>query len=299
MSAQQFTSAGRGKLIRYLWLMGLCALLICLAMLTHADLSSPAHHITILLLAIGIGLWCSGTALVWYQQRAALAKQVAELQIFHRVLDRAYADEGFVPVQFSTAERKSVQRAWQQLVSQAESLGTQGKPGKQHHQQLNQLYLALSQCNQAIVQSQDKYSLFEQICRIIVNLGHANMAWIGELGMESKRITVLSAFGSGVNYLNEVEISADPAVPSGKGPCGLSLMSDHPYWVHDFQTNPITALWHAKANEFAWKSAAFLPLHVEGKVIGCLSLYADHEHAFDQDTQRLLQGMAANILTLP
>lgn len=295
MSAQQLTSAGRGKLISYLWLMGLCALLICLVVLTYADLSASARHITILLLVIGIGLWCGVIGLAWYQQRAVLAKQVAELKTFQQALEHAYSDEGFVPVQFSPAEEESVLTAWRQLVIQAESLGSQGKSGKQHHQQLNQLYLALSQCNQAIVQSQDKYSLFEQICRIIVNLGHANMAWIGELGADNKRITILNAFGSGVNYLNEVEISADPAVPSGKGPCGLSLMSDHPYWVHDFQTNPISAFWHEKANEFAWKSAAFLPLHVEGKVIGCLSLYADHEHAFDQDTQRLLQGMAANI----
>lgn len=294
MSAQQYTSAGRNRLIRRLWLMALFALLICLALLI-ADLYAPAHPFAILLLVIGIGLGCFVSILAWHQRRAFLATQAEGLQTFNHMLESAYSGDVFKPVKFSPMEEESVQAAWQQLLAQAEQLGIEGSSVKQRHQQLNQLYLALSQCSQAIVQSQDKHSLFEQICRIIVNLGHANMAWIGELAADSKHINILSAFGSGIDYLEQVVISADPAEPSGTGPCGLSMLSDHPYWVHDFQTNPISAPWHVKAREFDWKSAAFLPLHVEGKITGCLSLYAEDEHAFDPDIQRLLQGMAANI----
>ncbi|MFQ6404346.1 putative bifunctional diguanylate cyclase/phosphodiesterase [Methylophilus sp. 'Pure River'] len=299
MSAQQFTSAGRGKLIRRLWLMVLFSLLICLALtqasLTALTLPSATHKLVVLLLSLGVALWGVLTILIWQQQRTALAMQAADLQTFNRVLADAYASDTFSPVMFAPTESASVEEGWQQLRTQLTQLDSDGASVKQHHQQLNQLYLALSQCNQAIVQSQDKHRLFEQICQIIVNLGHANMAWIGELDRGSKQIVVSSAFGSGINYLDEVLISADPAAASGRGPCGLSMLSDHPYWVHDFQTNPISAVWHDKATEFAWKAAAFLPLHAEGKVIGCLSLYAEHEQAFEPDIQRLLQGMVANI----
>lgn len=164
-----------------------------------------------------------------------------------------------------------------------------------HHQQLTQLYLALSQCNQAIVQSHDRQALFDQICRIIVDFGHAKLAWVGEVIPETKQVRVAAAFGSGLEYLDRVSISADPDKPNGKGPCGLAITTDQPYWVQDFQTNPIAALWHASASEFAWKAAAFLPLHNDGKVIACLSLYASEEHAFTPDIQRLLMDMAANI----
>lgn len=294
MTAQQFTSAGRDRLIRHLWLMVLFALLICLVLLIYPEPFAPAHSAAILMLVIGVGVWCLLTMLAWRQRRLNLARQAADLQTLNHVLENAFSSEGFSPVKFSPTQEKSVQAGWQQLLDQSQRL-SQDTSGKQPHQQLNQLYLALCQCNQAIVQSQDKNALFEQICHIIVNLGHANMAWIGELEPGSKRINVVSAFGSGVNYLQDVVISADPAEPSGRGPCGLSLISDQPYWVHDFQTNPITAPWHEKAREFAWKSAAFLPLHIEGKVIGCLSPYAESDLAFDLDTQRLLQGMVANI----
>lgn len=274
--------------------MGLFALLICLGLLT-SDLLPFPHSLIIVLLAAGIGMWGLATWLAWRSQAISVTTQAEDLQTVNRVLQSTYSSDVYTPVQFSPDQEESVQAGWQQLRSQASQLGMQSITVKQHHQQLNQLYLALSQCNQAIVQSHDKYSLFEQICRIIVNLGHANMAWIGELGADSKRIHIVSAFGSGVDYLAQVVISADPAEPSGNGPCGLSMMSDHPYWVHDFQTNPISAPWHDKALEFDWKSAAFLPLHVEGQVTGCLSLYAESDRAFDPDIQRLLQGMVANI----
>jgi diguanylate cyclase (GGDEF)-like protein/PAS domain S-box-containing protein len=164
-----------------------------------------------------------------------------------------------------------------------------------HHQQLTQLYLALSQCSQAIVQSHDRQTLFEKICRIIVDFGHAKLAWIGEVLPESKQVKVAAAFGSGLEYLNKITISADPHTPNGRGPCGLAIANDQPYWLQDFQNDPVAALWHASASEFSWKAAAFLPLHCEAKVVACLSLYTSEEQAFDPDTQRLLIDMVANI----
>lgn len=292
MSAQENTSAGRDKFIRQLWLINLLLLLFCLYLLisnTPAPFNKPP--LTIFLLVTAIGVCCLLSVLVWRQHRQRLAWQAADLRMLNRVLEGAYASEVFVPVPVAQTEADSVEAGWQQLRAQLAHLDVEGASAKQ----LKQLYLALSQCNQAIVQSQDKNSLFEQICRIIVNLGHANMAWVGELGQDRKHVHLVSAFGSGIRYLEEVLISADQSEPSGRGPCGLSLISDHPYWVNDFQTNPVSALWHEKAKQFNWKSAAFLPLHAEGKVVGCLSLYAEKAHAFDPDVRRLLQGMVANI----
>jgi diguanylate cyclase (GGDEF)-like protein/PAS domain S-box-containing protein len=292
MSAQENTSAGRDKFISHLWLINLLLLLFCLYLL-FCDKPAPlkTHPLTILLLAIAIGVCCLLAVLVGRQQRQRLAQQVADLHMLNRVIEGAYGSEVFVPVSRAQLQADSVEAAWQQLRAQLAQLDVEDASAKQ----LKQLYLALSQCNQAIVQSQDKQSLFEQICRIIVNLGHANMAWVGELAQDRKHVHLVSAFGSGIRYLEEVLISADQSEPSGRGPCGLSIISDHPYWVHDFQTNPVSALWHEKAKQFNWKSAAFLPLHADGKVVGCLSLYAEKAHAFDPDVRRLLQGMVANI----
>ena len=185
--------------------------------------------------------------------------------------------------------------AWRQQRRFKRDMDAQYLAANEQHIKLNQLYLALSQCNQLIIHSQDKQSLYDQICRVIVNLGHANLVWIGELEHESKQIRVASVYGLGLEYLDQVTISADPSQASGRGPCGLAIVSDHPYWIQHFQTHPVSAPWHAKAKEFNWQAAAFLPLHTEGRVVGCLSLYSQQPQAFHDNIQHLLKDMAANI----
>ena len=295
MSAQQYTSAGRGTLISRLWLMVLFALLGGLALLTRLATLTQAQPLTVLLLALGVVLWVGLTVLAWHQHRLRLQALAHDVQVFNQALGAAYPSAQFTPVVYDATHADSLAQAWQQLQDQAAQLNAAGLSAEQHHVQLNQLYLALSQCGQAIVQSPDKYRLFEHICRIIVNLGHANMAWVGELDAERKHIAVVSAFGSGTSYLESITISADPAEPSGRGPCGLSMLSDHPYWIHDFQTNPMSAYWHDQAKEYDWCAGAFLPLHVEGRVIGCLCLYSEDRQSFSAEVRRLLQDMAANI----
>lgn len=295
MSAQQYTSAGQGIRIRRWWLMSAVALLVCVICLYQFPAFFTYPSLGVWLLTVSVVIWAIFTCMVWYSQHQSQQNQAADLQLLNHVLSGVYSAQMFSPIPISSGQYHHVDIAWQQLRSQLNQLALAGAVSDQHHARLNQLYLALTQCNQAILQSSDKYRLFEQVCRILVNLGHANMVWVGELELANRQISVVSAFGAGTSYLEAVSISADPSQPSGRGPCGLCLLSDHPYWIHDFQTNPISEFWHAKANEFAWKSAAFLPLHAEGKVMGCLCLYAADADAFDADVRRLLQGTVANI----
>lgn len=166
---------------------------------------------------------------------------------------------------------------------------------QKNSQRQAQLYLALRQCNQAIVRCQNRQTLFEQICRIIVVFGHAKMAWIGELDTSSQAILVAAAYGEGNDYLSRANISANTDLPSGRGPCGLSIATDSPCWVEDFQNDPRTTLWHQFGAQYGWAALASLPLHCAGKVVGCFAIYADQKGAFDSEFQNLLLEMVADI----
>lgn len=238
-------------------------------------------------------MWCSLTLLLGYLYRQWIVSLSRDVQHFNHVLAHTLYSKTSSTHQ-AVSPTATLQDSWLQLSEHISRLATIETASRQHWQ-LNQLYLALSQCNQAIVQSQDRQMLFEQICRIIVDFEHAKLAWVGALVPESKEIKVVTAYGEGLEYLDQVSISADPEQPSGQGPFGLAMASDQPYWVHDFQTNPVTSLWHGPASQFAWKASAFLPLHSEGKVLGCLALYAAEEHAFAPGIQRLLLDMVSNI----
>ena len=160
---------------------------------------------------------------------------------------------------------------------------------------LNQLYAALSQCNQAIVRSTDEAELFRQICRDAVQFGGMKMAWIGLLDRDAQTLKPVASSGIGAEQLQNLEISMDADSPFGFGSTGATVRENRPYWCQDFQHNPLCEPWHANGIRFDWAASAALPLHREGAVIGAFTLYAGEENAFDEDARKLLEEMAVDI----
>ncbi len=163
------------------------------------------------------------------------------------------------------------------------------------NQHLTQLYVALNQCNQAIVRCQSETELFPQICRDAVTFGGMKMAWIGLLDESGQRVSPVAAFGAGTEYLDGIEISLNAAESIGRGPVGTSMREDKPYWCQDFEHDPATEPWHERAARLGWKSSASLPLHRNGAVVGCFSLYTDTVGAFDEAERSLLVEMTTDI----
>lgn len=164
-----------------------------------------------------------------------------------------------------------------------------------NNQRLTRFYAILSQCNQAIVRSLDQQQLFDNVCRIVVEHGGLKMAWIGLIEPGSGQVKPVAWFGSGIEYLDGITISTDPNLPSGLGPTGTALREDRPICSQDFQLDAITAPWHARAENFGWRSSICLPLHRQGRVIGGFTLYAEVVHAFNAEEQNLLLEMTSDI----
>ncbi|MGD0960026.1 MAG: EAL domain-containing protein [Methylomonas sp.] len=163
------------------------------------------------------------------------------------------------------------------------------------NQRMAKLYAALSQCNQTIVRSSGQEELFEKICRGVVNFGGMAMAWIGSIDEQSQLIKPVACFGCGADYLDNIQISLDEKIAIGRGPSGIALREDRPYWSQDFRNDPATLPWRERAEKFGWAASASLPLHRNGKAVGIFNLYAHEVNAFDETTQNLLIEMAIDI----
>ncbi|MGZ8184225.1 MAG: bifunctional diguanylate cyclase/phosphodiesterase [Methylobacter sp.] len=174
-------------------------------------------------------------------------------------------------------------------------IDAQRKEAEARNLRMTQLYAALSQCNQAIVRCNNEQELFPQICRDAVTFGGMKMAWIGLLDEQSKQLKSVASCGSGTEYLEGIQISTDENVPAGRGPIGISMREDRPFWCQDFQHDPATTPWRERGVTFGWESSAALPLHRNGAVIGVFSLYASEINAFDQIARNLLIEMAIDI----
>lgn len=160
---------------------------------------------------------------------------------------------------------------------------------------LSQLYAALSQCNQAIVRCNNENELFQQICRDAVNFGGMRMAWIAMLDAANKQIKAVSAYGSGVEYLNDINITVGNDRSTWVGPTSLSIRDNQPVWCQDFQHNSLTAAWHERGQQFGWGASAALPLCRHGIAIGAIVVYSHEINAFDPPMQNLLIEMATDV----
>jgi len=160
---------------------------------------------------------------------------------------------------------------------------------------LSRLYLALSQCNQAIVRCRSEHELFQHICDAIVTHGGMSMAWIGAVDNAHHTLAPAAWAGQGTEYLEQVRLSLSADVPEGCGPAGRSYRSGEPYWCQDFMEAEETRIWHERATEFGWAASTAIPLRRQGKVVAILSVYSDTRHAFDEDAQNLLMEMRLDI----
>lgn len=249
-------------------------------------------------------LWVQALLLVLFVLLAYVSLQMprrlkqllgAAPETVHADVNRMYDGTPLAALEVSAGARSSVLGWLAEIQKQIASIRARESAAGLSSQRQAQLYLALRQCNQAIVRCQNRQSLFEQICRIIVVFGHAKMAWIGELDSRNKDILVVATYGEGNDYLSRANISANMDVSSGRGPCGLAIATDSPCWVDDFQKDPRTVLWHEIGAQYGWAALASLPLHCAGSVVGCFAIYSDQKGAFDSELQSLLLEMVADI----
>lgn len=161
-------------------------------------------------------------------------------------------------------------------------------------QRLNQLYVVLSQCNQAIVHSQSSEELFPKICRDAVYAGAIKMAWISmvdDVGV----VTPVASYGTGECYLNDIQITTDENDQWGRGPVGTAIRENRPIWCESFLKEPMLTAWHERGRHYNWGGVATLPLHRGGAVVGAFNLYYNKKESFDLAAQRLMLTLAQDI----
>ncbi|WP_189836312.1 EAL domain-containing protein [Sulfuriferula multivorans] len=162
-------------------------------------------------------------------------------------------------------------------------------------ERLMQLYKALSEVNQAIVRVRDESDLFPLVCRVAVDMGGMRMSWIGQQNETGDLIKSVASYGSGAEYLNGIVISTKEDMPEGRGPFAIAFRENRNVVLTDFQTNEITAPWHARAYKYGWKSGGFFPITRAGKPIAVLAVYHQNAQAFDQETVTLFGEMVCDI----
>lgn len=160
---------------------------------------------------------------------------------------------------------------------------------------LGRLYAALSACNAAIIHCKSDIELFEAVCKVVVEVGKMQLAWIGLIDEDTGLVIPRYWAGAGTGYLDGIEISIYADDPHGRGATGTAIRENHPVWVDDFRIDPRSSPWHERAAQFGWLASAALPINRDGKAIGALTFYSTRHGWFDTETRALLEQMAHDI----
>ena len=159
---------------------------------------------------------------------------------------------------------------------------------------MGSFYRALSRTNQLIVRGPPEAQMYDEVCRICVETGHARVARVDKLeGRLSSRAAVAGPAAELFTGLTGRWNIDDPV--HSQSMLGVALRIGEPVVFNDYQNDPRSAPYHQRARDAGICSAAAFPLRRGGRVVGVMALYAAEPHFFDEPLRDLVGEMAHDV----
>ncbi len=162
-------------------------------------------------------------------------------------------------------------------------------------ERINRALITLSECNKILSQASTEKEMLQNICRVIVEEGGYQLAWIGFAHDDTeKTVFPVARWGYADNYLDCVKIAwADNNYD--QGPTGTAIRTSQPVICRNLTTDPKFIPWQTEAKKRGYTSSISLPLTLDGKTSGALNIYATEIYSFKDQELGLLQGLASQI----
>lgn len=172
---------------------------------------------------------------------------------------------------------------------------TARKFAEQTQKRLNRALKLLSKCNMVLVHAGDEQELLAKICRLAVETGGYLMAWVGFAEHDdASTVRPVAQSGFEKGYLDSVNITwAD--TERGRGPTGTAIRTATTVVNPDCLNNPNMAPWREAAIRRGYQSSIALPLIVNQRTLGALTIYSAEPHAFSHEEVELLEELASDL----
>jgi PAS domain S-box-containing protein/diguanylate cyclase (GGDEF)-like protein len=171
---------------------------------------------------------------------------------------------------------------------------TQRRRADEHIRRLTRVYAVLSGINALIVRVRERGELFEEVCRIALNVGKFPLAWIGVVDETRTRVEILTSSGDTEGYIEQVPLRIWTDRASAPGPKAQAVIDGRPEIVNDIASDPHFPL-KEESLKRGFRSCVTLPLLTAGRVAALLVLYAEQTGFFDPEEMHLLEELANDI----
>jgi diguanylate cyclase (GGDEF)-like protein/PAS domain S-box-containing protein len=160
---------------------------------------------------------------------------------------------------------------------------------------LNRALMLLSKSGSGQIRAQSEQELFAEICQLAVEIGGYLMAWVAFAENDAeKTVRPVAQSGYADGYLENANITwADSE--RGQGPTGTAIRTGATVVLQDIQADPKMAPWREAAILRGFQSSLALPLIVNERVIGALTIYSIKAYAFSAEEVQLLEELARDL----
>ena len=172
---------------------------------------------------------------------------------------------------------------------------TDQKQADERIRRLNRVYAVLSGINTLIVRVRDRDELFREACRIAVQSGQFPLAFVAVVDPRDQLLKAVAWAGDERGFVHLTRPTVDA---KGQGKPGLgaqAIQQRIPVVCNDIEADGSAMRYAKEALERGYRSAAALPLVVDGTGIGALVLFAAEAGFFDAEEMKLLTELAGDI----
>lgn len=156
--------------------------------------------------------------------------------------------------------------------------------------QANRLYAFLSQINKTIVHSNDEQTIFKEACRIAMEYGGLEIAWVGAFDKQTLKVHVVESTG-----LGREEVALFEQIPHHPTEPQHQVLNGAKYFVcNNIQQSDLTR-WKKVAKERNIHSFVIFPVKKSGQVYATFNLYSSKIDFFTDQEIALLDEAAEDM----
>ena len=158
---------------------------------------------------------------------------------------------------------------------------------------VNRVLHMLSDCNGAVLRAADESQLLQETCRLVVEVGGYQRAWVSLLedGHPGTMRRVAEAGQRDADSISLDRVEAD----AGAGPLEHAVQAREPTIVREMPADPHRQAWRAATARRGSASLIVLPLVTAKRAYGTLTVCAAEPDAFDTEEVKLLEQLGGNV----
>jgi len=155
----------------------------------------------------------------------------------------------------------------------------------------NRLYAFVSAINQTIVHVSDEQTLYNEACRIAIEIGKFELSWISILDKDNKKIR-LTAHCKATPA--DLEALSNATYADGDATANV-LQSGKHHVINNYENEPPDNRVRKFAESRGFKSSIAMPIMKSGEITALYYLFSTQSNLFDEQEIRVLEEMRGDI----